>query len=256
MNIILLTDKQWDDATETHEGRIVCLDPRQSLHCRKILHTQPGDSIAVGMINGKCGKAVVESLSPSPEKNQSVFILIKQGALDSAPPNPQNLTLYLALARPKMLRRMLQVSAELGVKQIHLFNSAKVDKSYWQSPLLSEEKIEQTLLAGLEQSKDTTLPAIYQHKLFRPFVEDQLKLLINGNPAWVAHPYAPNYDLRDVKQKFSATAPTHIFIGPEGGFNTFETEALQKAGAQLFSAGDRIMRCETFLPWLLGALNN
>ena len=38
-----------------------------------------------------------------------------------------------------MLRRVLRTAAEIGIKHIWLINSSRVEKSYWQSPLLAPE---------------------------------------------------------------------------------------------------------------------
>ena len=81
-----------------------------------------------------------------------------------------------------MLRRVLRTVAEFGVANLHLINTARVEKSYWQSPLLAPAKLEDALLAGMERASDTVMPLVHQHKLFRPFVEDQLSVLCAGRP--------------------------------------------------------------------------
>ena len=86
-----------------------------------------------------------------------------------------------------MLRRVLRTVAEFGVANLHLINTARVEKSYWQSPLLAPAKLEDALLAGMERASDTVMPLVHQHKLFRPFVEDQLSVLPAapvGSPRW------------------------------------------------------------------------
>ena len=69
------------------------------------------------------------------------------------PPKPLPITVILALPRPKMLRRVLQTIAAMGVKNVYLINSTRVEKSFWQSPFLQPQAIEEQLILGLEQAK-------------------------------------------------------------------------------------------------------
>jgi len=62
----------------------------------------------------------------------------------------------------------------MGVKKIIFIHSYRVEKSYWQTPLLEEKNIEEQLILGLEQAKDTVMPEVILAKRFKPFVEDEL----------------------------------------------------------------------------------
>ncbi len=168
--------------------------------------------------------------------------------LDTAPPPKLPLRLVLALPRPKMLRRILRTVAELGVAELHLIHSFRVEKSYWQTPALRPETLRGYLLQGLEQSRDTVLPALQCHRRFKPFVEDVLPGLASGRRALLAHPgdYPPCP--RGLQQD------TLLVIGPEGGFIPYEVEHLAAAGCEAVSLGPRILRVENALSALLGRL--
>ncbi len=45
-----------------------------------------------------------------------------------------------------------------------------------------------------------------------------------------------------------------IIIGPEGGFIPYEVDLLIKNGCQAVSLGNRIIRTETVIPYVLGRL--
>ncbi|RYZ96209.1 MAG: 16S rRNA (uracil(1498)-N(3))-methyltransferase, partial [Moraxellaceae bacterium] len=45
-------------------------------------------------------------------------------------------------------------------------------------------------------------------------------------------------------------------IGPEGGFIPYEIDLLNKQGFEVVNLGERIMRVETVVPYLLGRLFN
>ena len=84
----------------------------------------------------------------------------------------------MAMPRPKMLRRSLQTIATMGVKQLYLINSYRVEKSFWQSPFLKAESVLEDFILGLEQARDTRLPTLHVRKRFKPFVEDELPQII------------------------------------------------------------------------------
>ena len=132
-----------------------------------------GDSVRVGVVNGLMGQAIITTL----DTQQATLQII----LDTPPPAITPLTLILALPRPKMLRRSLQTIAAMGVKTLYLINSSRVEKSFWQTPLLAPEALEEQLLLGLEQAKDTLMPEIHLRKLFKPFVEDELAEIVKGS---------------------------------------------------------------------------
>jgi RsmE family RNA methyltransferase len=169
--------------------------------------------------------------------------------LDTPPPRKLPLTLAVALPRPKMLRRILRAVAEFGVADLHLINSYRVEKSFWQTPVLDPVTVRSYLLQGLEQSRDTVLPTVSCHRRFKPFVEDQLPDLARPCRALVAHPgpYPP------CPRQLGDT-PGLVVIGPEGGFIDYEVEKLQQAGCEAVSLGPRILRVENAVSALVARL--
>jgi RsmE family RNA methyltransferase len=136
----------------------------------------------------------------------------------------------------------------MGVKRIILLNSFRVEKSYWQSPVLSEEGIREQLIIGLEQAKDTVLPEVLLRPLFKPFVEDELPGLIEGTLPLVAHPIASSTCPREARQ------PVVLAIGPEGGFIPYEIEKFVSCGFLPVSMGERILTVESAVPALISKL--
>jgi len=210
-------------------GQLRIADQRLK-HLLEVHRAKEGDSIRVGEIDGLMGSGVIRHLS-----NTLAQIDYQ---LDQTPPAKLPLTLVLALPRPKMLRRILRTVAELGIAELYLINSARVEKSYWQSPVLTDKVITQYLLQGLEQARDTQLPPVRQHKRFKPFVEDKLPALVAGKLALAAHPgpYKPC--------PTNLECSTVLAIGPEGGWIPYEIDKLQEVGCQPISLGERILRVE------------
>ena len=231
MNLILLREEDF-----LHSDRI-CLSGRRYDHIVNIHRAVVGDKLRVGLLNGLVGHGRILSLN-SHQLEMEIL-------LDQQPPGPLSVTLLLALPRPKMLRRILQSITSIGVKKIYLINSYRVDKSFWNSPLLQPEKLQEQLLLGLEQSCDTVLPQVYLRPRFKPFVEDELPDISFGTTAYVAHPGIG----RDCPRTLQS--PASLAVGPEGGFIPYEVEKLQNCGFIPVNLGERILRVETAVPVLL-----
>ncbi|KGK42070.1 16S rRNA methyltransferase [Nitrincola sp. A-D6] len=236
MNLILLHPGELADSAS------VVLTDRRFTHIRDVHQVQPGDSLRVGMLGGAIGVARVVQLNPHSVELALDFSAARQ------PPAPLPVILVLALPRPKMFKRILQTVASLGVKEIWLIHSYRVDKSYWSSPLLTEAMIEAQLLLGLEQAGDTLMPRVEIRKRFKPFVEDELPGLLTGRQGWVAHPYEAE------PCPSASVEPKLVAVGPEGGFIAYEVGKLQEAGLRSLSLGSRILRVETAVPVLLSRL--
>ncbi|WP_163558540.1 16S rRNA (uracil(1498)-N(3))-methyltransferase [Halomonas sp. NO4] len=236
MNLILLAP---DDLVSPRLAQV--RDPRRLRHLREVHRARPGDRLTLGIEGGGLGRGELIAL----EAHEARFVL---DDLDQPPPPPLPVHLVLALPRPRMLARTLEHVTALGVKELTLLNTRRVEKSYWQSPELTSEKIHAHLVLGLEQTRDTVMPQVTLAKGFRPFVEDALPTLLAGRRGLLAHPGMPADCPRGL------TEPTLLLVGPEGGFIPWEVEQLLAAGCQGIHLGPRILRVETAVTALLARL--
>lgn len=236
MNIVLFSETDF-----IGDNLIAIRDSRRLEHISQVHQIKLGESLKVGSLNGNMGSGLVVFFN---EKEIHLHVSLTQ-----TPPKPLPVTLVLALPRPKMLKRTLQTISTLGVKKIYLINSYRVEKSYWHTPLLDTDAIHEHLLLGLEQGCDTMLPEVHLIKRFKPFVEDELKSIVGITQPLVAHPYTDTPCPAQID--YSIT----LAIGPEGGFIPYEIDLLQKcANFTAVNLGERIMRVETVVPYLLGRL--
>ena len=234
MNLLLIEHDDLKDADRA------IISGRRFQHMQEVHRVNQGDTLKAGLVNGAMGNATVIALN-----DQQAELHLN---LDQTPPKPLPTTLILALPRPKMLRRVLQTVAAMGVKQLYLINSYRVEKSFWQSPFLQPQTIREQLILGLEQSRDTALPEVHLRQRFKPFVEDELPTIAKNSQALVAHPK------NSTPCPVNTDSTTTLAIGPEGGFIDYEVEKLVECGFESVSLGPRILRVETAVPVLLGRL--
>ncbi|MBD3894837.1 16S rRNA (uracil(1498)-N(3))-methyltransferase [Halomonas sp. ML-15] len=236
MNLILLEADEW-----RADGQAHIRDPRRLRHLRDVHRASPGDELTLGRLGGGIGRGRLTRLDAD-----GAWFAVDD--FDQPPPPPLDIELVLALPRPRMLARSLEHVTALGVKRITLLHTRRVEKSYWQSPELSADKVHQHLLLGLEQARDTVLPEVRLATRFKPFVEDSLTEEIDGRRALLAHPGMPAACPRGID------TPATLLVGPEGGFIPYEVEQLLAAGCEGVHLGPRILRVETAVVALLARL--
>ncbi|QNW94958.1 16S rRNA (uracil(1498)-N(3))-methyltransferase [Acinetobacter seifertii] len=233
MNIVLLEPEDTQSEIWSIHSK------RQLQHLREHLDITVGQNLKVGVRNG--ARYVTEIISID---EQEVGV---RPIREEAVPAKLPVHLIVALPRPKVLRRLIMDSVTLGVERISLIHSYRVDKSYWQTPFL--QQIDDYVTLGLEQAGDTIVPEIQMYKRFKPFVEDVLPTLISEtSPAYLAHPYADESMPNGIGHACS------VVVGPEGGFIPYEVDLLTKNGCQAVSLGNRILRTETSISYILGRL--
>ena len=232
MNLIILTE-----ADRTGENSFRISDSRAE-HIRTVLKRGVGDSISVGMLNGPLGAAeIVMSDSRAVELRCDRWWEI-------APPVPE-IDLICALPRPQTLKKVLLTCAMMGVRSLHLIRSNRVEKSYFQSPLIQSVSQLPFLIEGLAQGKLTRLPQVKVHDRFRSFFEDELDRIFREHLATderllCSPDTTSTLDIADI-------AHTHhllIAVGPEGGWVPFETELMQSLGFRPFTLGHWTLRVE------------
>ncbi|BAP77225.1 16S ribosomal RNA methyltransferase RsmE [Pseudomonas sp. MT-1] len=234
MNLLLL------EAADFVAADRVVLRDRRLTHLHEVHRAEAGECLRVGLLGGQMGQGQLLRLDATEAELRI--------ELQQTPPAKLPVTLLLALPRPKMLRRVLQTVASMGVPKLVLLNSYRVEKSFWQTPFLEPQAIREQLLLGLEQARDTVLPEVIIEKRFKPFVEDRLPQLVAGTRGLVGHPG----DYPTCPRALSE--PVTLAIGPEGGWIPYEVEKLTEAGLQPVQLGDRILRVETAVSALLARL--
>jgi len=235
MNLLLLHESDLIDG-----GAGALVSGRRATHLLDVVGVEVGSTVAAGLLGGRMGQGVVVALVET--------TLTLELRLDRDPPPRLDVRLVLALPRPKCLRRIVQGCAAMGLRDLHLINSWRVEKSYWGSPLLETGRLRDEMILGAEQGRDTILPDVRLHKGFKPFVEDLLPAIGGATLKLVGDLSAT------LGCPASVAAPVTLVIGPEGGLIPYEVEMLVRAGFEPVSLGPRALRVEHAVPAFLGRL--
>ena len=231
MNIILL------DHTEVFDDH-VSIGGRRAEHIVKVLRSGVEDRLTVGILNGKIGYGIIKEISRS-----RPFQVKMRVNLNGSPPPPPAVDILLALPRPIVFKRIISHLTALGVNRVHVINAAKVEKSYWESSLITEEGWKGYVRDGLEQAVDTRMIDFSFNRGFKPFMSSIFpELKKQYSQMLVAHPRSAS---PLVKQFTAGGAPVLIAIGPEGGWNEYELETMRQQGFSEFCLGSRILKVET-----------
>ena len=224
-------------------GNETVLTGRRAEHLLRVLGVTVGDTVRVGVIDGKLGRGRVLAADAG-----AVRLAV---SLEREVPADLHLELILALPRPIMLQRILKQGTVLGVRHFHLIRSRRVEKSFFHSPVLEPGKMRALLLEGMEQAMDTRLPEVTLHHQFRPFVEEVLPTLTGRG--LIAHPGVSD-TLTTLPVGHDPGEPLLLAVGPEGGWSEYELQRFVDAGFHPFSMGERILHVDTAVVALLAQL--
>jgi len=245
VNLILLEPGELGAAGD------VTLSDERAKHLLTVLGAAPGDRVRVGLVDGPRGSATVQSAAGG-----SVTLCC---AFEQELPQRPRVDLLLALPRPKVMRRLwAQISAS-GVGRIVLTNAERVERDYFDARILTPASYRPLLVEGLQQARDTRLPAVSIHKRFRVLVEDELDALCEaGGLRLVADPSARQSVAAAVAEHARDTPVerTLIAIGPEGGWNAFEIALLEAHGFLAVGMGRRTLRTDTACVALLALVHD
>ena len=225
MNLILLEQSDFFG-----NSNYVILSDHRFKHIASVLKPDLGQKVRVGLLGGKIGEGLVV--------DQQLDNITLHVTFTRQPPPRHCFDIVLALPRPKVLRRILRAVAEFGVSNLYLIHSARVEKSYWQSPLLKPSNIRQALVSGLERSRDTILPSVHCFRRFKPFIQDQLPLICESRQCWIAD-FGASTSISTIQDN------SVIMIGPEGGFVPFEIDLAQSTIARRVHLGQRHLSVDT-----------
>lgn len=221
-------------------GSLTELPAAAGRHLSQVLRARSGDEIVLFTGDGREFPASIDSIRGS-------RVSVAVGAARSIDrESPLAVTLVQCLARADRMDVIVQKATELGVSRIVPVSSrrsvVRLDAAQ------ARAKVEHwggIVAAACEQCGRNRLPAI---ELPRPLLE-YLGGLPAGPGRLLLDPEAPSQ-----AGKLGIAGSAEIAIGPEGGFDPAELEALRSGGFVPVALGPRVLRTETAaiaaLAWL------
>ena len=247
-------------AAELAELHLSAADSR-TRHCAAVLGSRAGDTVRVGFLGGFMADAAVTKVEPDGAVTLAVPLDARRHL--RAPPPPRT-SLLLAVPRPKVLKRLWAPVAALGVREIRLTAAARVERSYFTSQAIGEGLRRRELLRGLEQcGGDTRLPPVSVHKWLPTAAKAAAEAAGEGALLVLAHPEGRCEEaglsaepLAELAARAGAGCNAVLAIGPEGGWQAQELEALMGAGFRLGHLGSRTLTTESAVQCMLAVLKD
>jgi RsmE family RNA methyltransferase len=239
LNLILL------ERGEVNDSGTVTLRGGRADHLKNVLKVAPGHLVRVGVVDGPRGTGSVQSIA-----RDGVELCC---AFDAVVPGRPPVDLLLALPRPKVMRRLWAQIAALGVGRIVLTNAERVERNYFDTNVLTEDCYRPILIDGLQLARDPRMPDVSIHRQLKVLIEDRLDTLFPTGLRLLADPAAKTSAGSLVRK--TAEERVLLAIGPEGGWNDFETALLRAHGFLSAGMGPRTLRSDTACVSLLALLH-
>lgn len=213
-------------------GDSVTMSSEESAHMTRVLRMKAGDKFI--LVDGVGGENIC-CISSVDNGLVSADVLEKRAC--EADPKVK-ITLYQACLKSDKLEFVLQKSVELGVSAYVPFVSSrcvKVPDSKGMQKM--KTRMDKIAAEAVKQCGRAVLPevgtAIRFPELIKRLEEHELVL------------FAYECETAPLKGTIGSAKDIALVIGPEGGFDLSEAEAIKTAGAVSVSLGKRILRAET-----------
>ena len=220
---------------ELHEGELR-LSADESRHASKVLRLEAGQGVSLLDGNGTSAEATIVSVS---KRGDEVICSVSNVVRHER--HPVNIRLYLAPPRAKVMDLAVRSATELGVSRITpilcRFGVSKPDGS--------KENWRQTAIVACKQSGNPWMPSFDSPIAFAEALDSSEEFPVVG----MVPRGERSAEIPSGERSFG------LWIGPEGGFAPEEEDSLIERGAYPLTVGPCILRVETAVPALLGAIH-
>lgn len=217
------------------ESNTCIIEGEDVKHISKVLRCKNGEKLEI------CDNDNNEYICEIADIDKSIVELNILQKVDIKRESDLKIKLYQGLPKGPKMEMILQKLTEVGVDEIVLVQTkrsvAKVDDKKEDKKL---ERWERIIYEAAKQSKRGKIPRLRGILSFK-----EALLEMKENDFNIA-PYE-NERTKSIKQAIKGVDINNIgiFVGPEGGFDESEIEAIEEIGGQSVSLGPRILRTET-----------
>lgn len=202
-------------------------------HILKVLKCREGDTIDVGVLNGKTGTARITEIT-----GEFIYLDIK---LTSDPPAPYPLGLVLGMVRPITAKRIFKDCTTMGIESLWITATEKGEKSYLQSNLMTDGNYLPFLIDGAQQGVTTYIPDMKKFYTLGKCLET----LPEGTEKIVLHNYEFDFDFQSWQYDREEGKRVILAVGSERGWSEREIELFKTFGFKVIKMGSRVLRTET-----------
>lgn len=248
-------------SADTHEFSLYWLDASQisasvsvgesfsidddSLYHRivRVLRLGPGDILT--LFDGR-GYIRVKFVAASGKKTIG-FILLEKGF--HVPLLPV-IHFFLPLLKRDALEQAMYSLVELGVTEIHLMQTQKVQRVW--GGMKEMERLRTIMIAAAEQSKQYLVPIVYEPKSFTECVQ----LLEDPTHTFFFDPAGSAF--LPIISSLHKEQPKHMYlmIGPEGDLTMQEKELLKERSTQFLRLTHTVLRAQQAVAVAMGIVRS
>jgi 16S rRNA (uracil1498-N3)-methyltransferase len=215
--------------TPPEDGQLLIMGP-EARHISRVMRHEVGS--VIGVVDGAGAEYEVELTAVKVDRVTGRVLNTERGGREPR----HRVAVAQAVLKGDHLAQVCAQTTELGVSRVIPFQSARTVGRLSPSRL---QRIRAVSLAAVKSSTRTMLPTIDAPLEFSWL----LKLDGEFEQVLVAYEDETGQGLHTVLKRDARSVL--IVVGPEGGFEPLEIDALKSAGAVTFSLGPRRLRAET-----------
>lgn len=207
-------------------------------HIYKVLRLEEGHIININNCSGKEFLGKIKDIT----KTKVEVELLEELDVDNE--SPIGVYLYQGFPKSTKMDLIVQKCTELGVKEVTPVITERVTSSLGEIKKDAKkiERWNRIAFEACKQSKRTLIPEVNEVIYFKDLLEElkEMDLIV------VPYENAENYGIKQmIKNLHKEVKKIGIVIGPEGGFEESEIEALKELNGHIVTLGPRILRTET-----------
>lgn len=205
-------------------------------HIYKVLRLNCGDEVVINNEQGKEYLGEIEEIT----KQYVKVKIIEEIEINSE--SNLDITLFQGLPKSTKMDLVVQKCTELGVNTFVPIITSRVDVKL-KGEFKKLDRLQRIALEACKQCKRARVPKVLEPIDFK----EMIKSLEDMDLVVVPYENATGNGIRTMKNVIEKNALKNvaIIVGPEGGFEEEEIEALEEKKAYIVTLGPRILRTET-----------
>jgi 16S rRNA (uracil1498-N3)-methyltransferase len=227
-------------APDRLQGDTIALPPEEAYHAKQVLRLATGDRVVVVDGEGMAFRGEIVDL----KVKRSALVQVHDRLRNMGEPRIK-LTLAAGLSTAQKFDSVIQKGTELGVSRFVplLTEKSKVTLDDPRRVTTRVTRLSKVALAAMKQCRRCVLPEIVEPMSMGDFLSgvDRSDTLLMFHPDRKAVPLS-SFPEDELGPRITA------LVGPESGFSAGEIVDAVKAGFEVVTLGDRILRSETAGP--------